>query len=166
MADSLVSSSPSAFPWATVRAASRLVATAIEQGFRSVVVVATHSCQVHASPDQVARELLQFISTVERKCNFTPEYVYCDGDEAVVYSTIKKMIEQEELSVTVRRTAKTSEKDRINLTSRLISEGRFFMSTDCSNLSSALLEAKWSDSARERQAARGRHCRYCAHKGV
>lgn len=123
------------------------VATAIEHGFRSVVVVATRSCQVHASPDRVARELLQFISTVERKCNFTPEYVYCDGDEAVVYSTIKKMIEQEELSVTVRRVAKTSEKDRINLTSRLISEGRFFMSTDCGNLSSALLEAKWSDSA-------------------
>ena len=121
-------------------------ATAITENFREIVVIAVHRCEVHAAPDTIARDFVRFVEDVESRCNTSPEYAYIDGGEAVIYSTIRETIEQEELSVSLRRDADTPESDRINLTQRLISTGRFFMSTDCLDLQSALLEAKWDET--------------------
>ena len=121
-------------------------ATAFEAEYKSVVVVATHHCEVHASPDQIADQFLKFVNDVERKCNTSPEYAYCDGKEAVIYQTLRDKVELEELNVSIRRAAEIAETDRINLTQRLISQGRFFMCGECGDLTSALLEAKWDEA--------------------
>ena len=121
-------------------------ATVITEGYKEVVVVATHHCEIHATPDMIAEQFIHFVGKVESQCNVQPEYAYCDGKEAVIYSTLREAVEREELSVSIRRNAETAESDRINLTQRLVSTGRFFMSSECSDLTSALLEAKWDET--------------------
>lgn len=119
------------------------VATAITANYEEVVTVAERKCPVHASPDKIADEFVAFIRGVESRCKISPDYAYCDGNEDIIYRTIRERTVQELLSTNVRRAGDTKEKDRINLTMRLMSQGRFFVCDECANLTGAFLEATW-----------------------
>lgn len=121
------------------------VASVITEGYKDVIVVDTHHCEVHSTPDQIAKQFVDFVGKVDRACNAEPEYAYCDDEGQVVYRTMKDMAGDEELDTTVRMRADLPENDRINLTQRLISQGRLFICDDCNDMACALLEAKWDD---------------------
>lgn len=121
------------------------VATVITEGYRDVIVVGTHHCEIHATPDQIGKQFVSFIRRIDSLCNVTPEYAYCDDDGQIIYRMMKDLSEKEELDTTIRMRADVTETNRINLTQRLISEGRLFICDDCNDLSCAFLEAKWDE---------------------
>lgn len=83
---------------------------------------------------------------VNAKFGKAAEYAYFGDDESIVYKTVKNIVYRSGSPTGIRQAANTKEIDRINLTKRLISEGRFFMPEECEDLKNALLEAKWDEA--------------------
>lgn len=75
-------------------------------------------------------------------CNV--ESVYYDNAETVLGNSIRNAIEKEYPWISVRPAKKKQINDRIRCTVKLMGAGRFFITSDCKSLETALSDAVWN----------------------
>ena len=73
------------------------------------------------------------------------DYVYCEDNDYVTTKAIKNAVQEHELECTVRNSAQMAETDRIRLTTKLMKQGRFFLTDACETLSRAFSTAVWTN---------------------
>ena len=92
--------------------------------------------------DRLGDCFCDFIEAVETR--YGPvQAVRCDNAEPVLIRTLKKAARARGLAALIRPARKSPVNDRIRLVSRLMAQGRFFLTRDCPPLHEALRTALW-----------------------
>jgi len=77
------------------------------------------------------------------------DYLYWDNEATTLGTTVKQAVEAAYPNVRVRPCKKRKIRDRIDLTKRLIAEGRFFYTEDACSVKDALCGAVWDSCSLE-----------------
>lgn len=120
------------------------VATGIEQGYKSVTVLASERHFGEYDPNDLDRLVLAFAKRVGEKYGAV-DFLYWDNAETVLGRGLKNAFQRDLPDVIVRPAQKCRIEDRIRCTLRLMGAGRFFVTADCDTLKRALSEAVWND---------------------
>ncbi len=105
--------------------------------------------------DRLGDRFCDFLEAVEAKYG-TVQVVKCDNAEPVLLRTLKKAARERGLTASVRPARKSPVNDRIRLLSRLMAQGRFFLTRDCVPLKEALRTALWKpDGAHDERLDNG-----------
>lgn len=121
-----------------------LVATAIFRNHVKVIALASESYKGGADLETIANHFLDFTKMVKNRYGKV-DYVYCEDNQYVTLKAIKNAAEGHNLQCTVRNSAKMDETDRIRLTTKLMKQGRFFVTDACETLSRAFSTANWAN---------------------
>jgi len=121
-----------------------LVATAIFKNHSKVIVLASESHKGGADLETIVERFVSFGKTIKKSYGRI-DYVYCEDNQYVTTKAIKNAAEERNLGCTVRNSAKMADTDRIRLTTKLMKQGRFFMTDACESLSLAFSSANWSN---------------------
>ena len=119
-----------------------LVATAIFRNHSKVIVLASESTHGSSDLETIVNHFRDFTKIVKQQYGRV-DYVYCDDNQYVTTKAIKMEAEAAGLQCTVRNSAKLPETDRIRLTTKLMSQNRFFITDACESLSNAFSSARW-----------------------
>lgn len=121
-------------------------AVGFSQGFKAVYVIAEMDLKEVYDPDTLYRKFHVFYQDVVKKCGKC-QYVY--GDWGGLGTTLNKGLyvycKKNHVPITVRDCSKGTILERIELTQKLMAEGRLFISKDCTNMIKAFRDAVWSD---------------------
>lgn len=128
-------------------------ATAITRGFQNVVALASEriKCkdengnQIEIDPEQLGNMFCDFCWKIISRYGYIT-VVYADSAEQTLIAGIRSSLRKNGLGwVRVENALKTSVNDRINATSILMAQGRFFyVGNECTSLVSALCTAVWN----------------------
>lgn len=121
-----------------------LVATAIFKNHSKVIVLASEAHKGGTDLETIADHFLAFTNKVIRKYGKV-DYVYCEDNSNVTTRAIKNVAEEHNLPCSVRNSAKMADTDRIRLTTKLMKQGRFFITDACETLSLAFSSANWQN---------------------
>lgn len=121
-----------------------LVATAIFENHSKVIVLASETHKGGADLESIEDHLLEFTKMVTKRYGRV-DYVYCEDNDYVTTKAIKNAVQEHELECTVRNSAQMAETDRIRLTTKLMKQGRFFLTDACETLSRAFSTAVWTN---------------------
>lgn len=127
-----------------------LVATAIFRNHSKVIVLASESHKGGADLETIADHFVSFGKMVKQRYGKV-DYVYCEDNQYVTTKAIKNAAEDHNLQCTVRNSAKMDETDRIRLTTKLMKQGRFFVTDACETLSRAFSTANWANKRNKDQ---------------
>ena len=119
-----------------------LVATAIFEDHSKVIVLASESHTGGADLETIEERFAAFSKTIIKRYGRV-DYVYCEDSDYVTMKAIKNAAQEHELECSVRNSAKMAETDRIRLTTKLMKQGRFFLTDACETLSRAFSTAVW-----------------------
>ena len=123
------------------------VATAIAQDYSEVFCIASHVCPCNSSPDNVARELVEFSHRATALAGRQADYIYLDGKDDILYRAFKGAVNQSGITSAVRSAIDIQESDRIALTLSLMAERKITVSEDdAHDLSEAFMVAQWCDN--------------------
>lgn len=127
-------------------------ATAITRGYRFVVALASEliPCkdrsgnQIEIDPEMLGNMFCNFVQRLLSIYGFVTT-VYCDSAEQTLIAGIRSSLKKHGLGwVRVDNALKTEINDRINATSILMAQGRFFyVNKQCNSLETALCTAVW-----------------------
>ncbi len=124
------------------------IATAITDDYNKVIVLATERWLEGDNVDEVDSKKLSelFIDFIKRiQHNYGEiEYAYCDSAEQVLIRSFRTDCEESNVDITIRNALKAEITDRINCVTRLMAQGRFFITDDCETLKDALSTAVWN----------------------
>ena len=121
-----------------------LVATAIFRNHSKVIVLASEAHKGGADLETIADHFLAFTKMVKQRYGKV-DYVYCEDNQYVTTKAIKNAAEEHRIQCTVRNSAQMAETDRIRLTTKLMKQGRFFITDACETLSLAFSSANWQN---------------------
>lgn len=138
----------------TMTKATAFVATAIMEGYKKAVVIASRAYTGAVETDALGKEFIDFVNFVS---TLVPkiDYAYCDTNEEVLYRCIKKSLEISKMRLQVRRAANVDVANRVMLTTRLLAQDRLFLTDECDSLSRAMSSASWSDKSSVNTRAEG-----------
>lgn len=125
-----------------------LVATAIFQNYSKVIVLASETYKGGADLESISDHFRDFTKKVIQRYGKV-DYVYCEDNQLVTTKAIKIEAEQNNFQCIVRNSAKMAETDRIRLTTKLMKQGRFFLTDACETLSRAFSSAVWQNKRNE-----------------
>lgn len=119
--------------------ASAFVHVGFDEGFRNVYVLSefydkknrSAECLINSFAEYVARERERFPSL---------SAVYCDSAEQLLVKSFRNAV-----NIEVLNAKKKPVNTRINMLSRLISSGRFFVSRECPHVIDAIRSAVWDE---------------------
>lgn len=127
-------------------------ATAITRGYRNVVSLASEliRCkdmsgnQIEIDPEMLGDAFCDFVQKILGVYGFITT-VYCDSAEQTLIAGLRSSLRKRGLGwIKVENALKTEINDRINATSILMAQGRFFyMQGQCNSLETALCTAVW-----------------------
>lgn len=128
-------------------------ATAITRGYQNVVALASewirckdeNGNQIEIDPEKLGTMFCDFCRKVISRYGYIT-VVYADSAEQTLIAGIRSSLRKNGLGwVRVENALKTSVNDRINATSILMAQGRFFyVGNECTSLVSALCTAVWN----------------------
>ena len=121
-----------------------LVATAIFQNHSKVIVLASEAHKGGADLESITDHFRDFTKMVLQRYGRV-DYVYCEDNQLVTTKAIKNAAAENNFSCTVRNSTQMDETDRIRLTTKLMKQGRFFLTDACETLSRAFSTAIWSN---------------------
>lgn len=121
-----------------------LVATAIFENHSKVIVLASENHKGGADLETIEDHFATFGKMVIERYGRI-DYVYCEDDDYVTIKAIKNAVQEHDLECTVRHSAQMAETDRIRLTTKLMKQGRFFLTDACDTLSRAFSTAVWTN---------------------
>ena len=121
------------------------VATAITEGYKRVVVLASAHYAGKIETEAVEKLFKEFALLIIKKYNKMPSVVYVDDKAVTINRAIKNVVAAERLNSQVRFTSNADEIERIRITTRLMSQNRLFITEDCSTLSKAFNSATWNN---------------------
>lgn len=119
------------------------VATAITDGYRKVVVLASHHKSGAIDIDGIEKEFVLFAEEIGRKYHRNVDMIFVDKDSALLNRAIRTAMTRHGIDTQVRYSAGANETERIRATTRLMSQNRFFITEDCETLSRAFATATW-----------------------
>ena len=119
------------------------VATAIVEGYKKVVAIASRHHAGQIETDSLEKHFLQFVKDIETKYKRRPETVFVDKGSAMLNRAIRSALSAASIDAQVRYSADANETERIRATTRLMSQNRFFTTEDCETLSRAFAAATW-----------------------
>lgn len=126
------------------------VATAVIGNFQSVCVLADYKVEGSKgtiNTDMVCRKLLDFYRFIHSLFPSVPIYaIYCDSAEQMIINTIRPFMSQHGVSAAVKDSYKGAVTDRIYALNTLMSQGRFSVYRDCTNVINSLKEQVWDDT--------------------
>ena len=126
------------------------VATAVIGNFQSVCVLADYKVEGSKgtiNTDMVCRKLLDFYRFIHSLFLSVPIYaIYCDSAEQMIINTIRPFMSQHGVSAAVKDSYKGAVTDRIYALNTLMSQGRFSVYRDCTNVINSLKEQVWDDT--------------------
>lgn len=120
------------------------VATGITPGYERVYALASkREIGDDIDPDKLGDLFISFVQFVQRKYG-SVSVVYCDSAEQVLIRGLQKSAQKAGISISIRNALKSEINNRINLTCRLMAQGRFFYTEDCETLEEAFCTAIWN----------------------
>lgn len=125
------------------KSGTTFVAVGITKGYRSVIVLASERHVMALEPETLSGKFIRFVRRITEIYG-RADYAFCDNAESILIRGLKRAVEREGLSISVRNAAKTPINDRIRLTSMLISQKKLFLTEDAETLKTALSEALWN----------------------
>ncbi len=126
------------------QSAHAFVATAITRGYDKVIALASERHPAaELDPDQLGQLFVEFCRRILSRYGYITE-VDCDSAEQVLIRGLKTAARKAGLGwLRIGDALKCPINDRINLTVRLMAQGRFFYTEDCASLESAVCGAIW-----------------------
>ena len=121
-----------------------LVATAIFENHSKVIVLASETHKGGVDLETIENHFADFSKMVIERYGRV-DYVFCGDNDYVTTKAIKNAVQEHELECTVRNSAKMAETDRIRLTTKLMKQGRLFLTDACETLSRAFSTAVWAN---------------------
>ena len=121
-----------------------MVATALISGHKRAVVLASEKFEGEVETDSLGKKFVEFCHSIQNDYHHL-DYAYCDSDEDFLFKCIRDASEQSRLSVNVRKAANDDVNNRIRLTTRLLTQGRLFLTQDCETLAKAFTSSVWSE---------------------
>lgn len=123
------------------------VATAITDDYEKVIVLDSERWlegdnENNIDSEKLAQLFIDFVIRIQKKYGYV-EYAYCDSAEQVLIRSFKAECEARDINITIRNAIKAEINDRINCVTRLMAQGRFFITDDCQTLKEALCTAVW-----------------------
>ena len=124
------------------RSATAFVACGTVGNYEAVAALLSERHADLLDSDSLGDRFCDFLEAVEAK--YGPvQTVRCDNAEPVLLRTLKKAVAERGLTALIRPARKSPVNDRIRLISRLMAQGRFFLTRDCAPLKEALRTALW-----------------------
>lgn len=120
------------------------VATAIIVGHKKAVVLASDKYAGEVETDALGKRFYEFCHTILERFGKL-DYAYVDAQEVFLYKCIRDAADRYSIPINVRRAADDDVNNRIRLTTRLLAQGRLFLTEDCETLSRALGSATWTE---------------------
>ncbi len=121
-----------------------MVATAIIAGHKRAVVLASEKYEGEVETDALGKKFDEFCRMIQSRYNKL-DYAYCDAKEQFLFKCIRDAADQYRIPITVRTAANDDVNNRIRLTTRLLTQGRLFLTEDCETLSRAFTTAVWTE---------------------
>lgn len=121
-----------------------MVATAIIAGHKKAIVLASEKYEGEVETDALGKKFDEFCRTIQQRYNKL-DYAYCDAKEQFLFKCIRDAADQYRIPITVRTAANDDVNNRIRLTTRLLTQGRLFLTEDCETLSRAFTTAVWTE---------------------
>lgn len=139
---------------------SRTVFTAvgIRNGYRGVCVLACKRLaqgKGRITPDDLEREFIDFVFSVEKKFSMRPRYAFMDSEGQYLTNGIRRACASVGLSVAVCDCKKVTVNDRIACKMRLLNEGRWCVMRDCKDVIASTSELVWDPNAPDRRLDNG-----------
>lgn len=128
--------------------AHAFVATGITRGYQQAIALASERIPCKdgtVDPDKLGLLFCDFCLKVINLYGYIT-YVFCDNAEQVLIAGLRTSARKNGLSwIRIENALKDSINERINLTTRLMAQGRFFYTIDqCDTLVSAICSAVWN----------------------
>ncbi len=123
------------------------VASAIIGSFQRIGVIADHKMtggKGTIDPDRINRELIDFYRYVQSEYpNTRILYIFCDNEAQTIINGIKMAFARANIEVAVRDCYKGAINNRIYALNGLMTQGRFFVNKECSNVIDSLSSQVW-----------------------
>jgi PBSX family phage terminase large subunit len=131
--------------------AHAFVASGITPGYKSLIALSSErwlegsNCN-DVDPEKLGNLFVDFVKRVQATYGHLAhiEHIYMDSAEQTLIRGLRKALEKANIYITVRNARKAEINDRINCTSMLMAQGRFFITDDCKSLKDALSTAVWN----------------------
>ena len=121
-----------------------IVATAIVAGHKRAVVLSSIKYDGEIETNALGRKFEEFCSKIKTEYGRL-DYAYCDAKETFLLKCIRSAADQFRIPINVRSAANDDVNNRIRLTTRLMAQGKLFLTEDCETLERAFTTAVWTD---------------------
>jgi len=119
--------------------------TGFTYGLSEVIVLKTEKFDGYITPDKLAEKFVIFVKECYNKFKRGGE-AYCDSAEQILIAGLKKAISMNVVPVNIYNAKKNPINERIRLTTRLQSLGKFFVVKEqCQTLIDAMCQAVWNN---------------------
>lgn len=125
--------------------ANTFVCTGYTYGLKEVIALKSRKIDGYTTPDKLAEKFVLFVQECYNEYNKGGE-AYCDSAEQILIAGLKASVSKNNVPIGIKNAKKNPINQRINLTIKLMSLGKFFVvEEDCETLVEALSQAVWNN---------------------
>lgn len=125
--------------------ANTFVCTGYTYGLKEVIALKSKKIDGYTTPDKLAEKFVLFVQECYNEYNKGGE-AYCDSAEQILIAGLKASVSKNNVPIGIKNAKKNPINQRINLTIKLMSLGKFFVvEEDCQTLVEALSQAVWNN---------------------
>lgn len=122
--------------------ASAFVLIGVDKGFRSLYVLAEYYDKKNRSAESLINSFAEFCERGKKRFPML-QTAYCDSAEQLLIKSFRQAVRTS--GIEVKNALKKPINTRINMLSRLIAGGRFFVSDECPHVIEAISGAVWDE---------------------
>lgn len=123
--------------------ANTFVCTGFTLGLREVIVLEAEKHDGYLTPDDLAKKFVNFATMCYSKWGRGGN-TYCDSAEQVLIAGLRSAVGRNGVPTNIMNARKNPINDRINLVTKLMATGRFFVLEHCATVIEALCQAVWN----------------------
>ena len=125
--------------------ANTFVCTGYTYGLKEVIALKSRKYDGYITPDKLAEKFVNFVKECYNEYNKGGE-AYCDSAEQILIAGLRTATAQSGVPIGINNAKKNPINQRINLTIKLQSLGKFFVvEEDCQTLIEAMSQAVWNN---------------------
>lgn len=124
--------------------ANTFVCTGFTYGLRQVIVLEAEKHNGYLTPDDLAKRFVNFAKMCYSKWCKGGD-TYCDSAEQVLIAGLRSAVAKNSVPTNIQNARKNPVNDRINLITKLMATGKFFVLEHCETVIEALCQAVWNN---------------------